>query len=165
MTGRRFKVWEGGARFNVRDSWTDAHLLRGHRLYAAKRYKEALADCERALAFPEGLQTARHRTGGCFPEVAYWVGLAQQTLGRNEDAQRTWKESAGTQVGSRSDDILASADSTVLRFYQALALSKLGEQEKAAAVCKRLLTAGAASRKRTQETDIFAKFGEGQTPA
>jgi tetratricopeptide (TPR) repeat protein len=165
MTGRHFNVWEGGARFNVHDSWTDAHLLRGHRHFAANRYKDALADYERSLQFPEGLQTARHRTGGRFAEVAYWIGLAQQALGRNEDAQRIWKEAAAARIGSGSDDILATADTTVLRFYQALALSRLGERQQAADVFRRLVEAGAASLKRPQETDIFAKFGEGQTPA
>jgi hypothetical protein len=29
MQKHHFHLWEGGARFNVQDAWTDAHMLRG----------------------------------------------------------------------------------------------------------------------------------------
>jgi tetratricopeptide (TPR) repeat protein len=163
MSGRRFNVWEGGARFSVHDSWTDAHLLRGHRHFAAKRHSEALSDYQKALEFPEGLQTARHRTGGRFPEVAYWIGVAQEALGKGQDAKRTWQEIAEAQVGSGADDILATADTAVLRAYQALALAKLGRKAEADAVFNKLIASAKTSLNGTEKADFFAKFGEGQT--
>ena len=164
MTNRRFNVWEGGARFSVHDSWTDAHLLRGHQHFAAKRFKDALADYERALEFPEGLQTARHRTGGRFPEVAWWTGLAMEALGQQERATKLWAEVAETRIGSGNDDILATADSTVLRFYRALAQGRLGHKGAATEVFTRLVKSGASALKKAETSDFFAKFGEGQTP-
>ena len=63
MTGRQFNVWEGGARFGVYDYWTDAHLLRGHDNFAAKKYTDALADYQAAID-SKMCQLAKTRRGG-----------------------------------------------------------------------------------------------------
>ncbi len=94
MTGRQFNVWEGGARFGVYDSWTDAHLLRGHKNFADKKYAEALADYKAAIEFPANLQVARTRRGGRAAEVTYWIALAYEALGEQEKAKASFQESA-----------------------------------------------------------------------
>ncbi len=163
MTGRRFNVWEGGARFNVHDSWTDAHLLRGHQRLAAGQAKEALADYEAALKFPETLQVARFRTGGRFPEATYWIGVAHEALGDRAAAQASWKESSARLPRFGGDDILPTTDRTVLLYYQASALRKLGENEKAAGLFQQLVKSGARALGQSGKVDVFAKFGDQQS--
>ena len=75
MTGRRFAVWEGGT-LTVADSWTDAHLLRGHQLFAQKRYGEALADYQTAIKLPENLPSERQDAREA--EGSYWIGCAMK---------------------------------------------------------------------------------------
>jgi tetratricopeptide (TPR) repeat protein len=163
MTGRRFNVWEGGARFNVHDVWTDAHLLRGHQRFAARQYKDALADYRTALEFPETLQVARFRTGGRFPEVSYWIGLAQDALGQKDAARATWKECSAELPHVGADDILPTTDRTVLLYYQASALGKLGESARAKELFSRLVKSGERALSQGDKVDFFAKFGEQQT--
>jgi tetratricopeptide (TPR) repeat protein len=163
MTGRRFNVWEGGARFNVHDVWTDAHLLRGHQYLAAGRNKEALADYERSLAFPETLSVARFRGGGRHAEVTYWIGVAHEALGDAEKARAAWKEASAELPRVGQDDILPTTDRTVLLYYQARALGKLGERDRAAALFQRLVKSGAGALAQGDKVDFFAKFGEQQT--
>jgi tetratricopeptide (TPR) repeat protein len=163
MTGRRFNVWEGGARFNVHDQWTDAHLLRGHQHLAAGRAKEALADYERSLAFPETLSVARFRRGGRHAETQYWIGVAQDALGDKDKARASWKEASAELPRVGQDDILPTTDRTVLLYYQALALRKLGEADRASALFQRLVKSGASALAQRDKVDFFAKFGEQQT--
>jgi tetratricopeptide (TPR) repeat protein len=163
MRGRRFNVWEGGARFNVHDCWTDAHLLRGHARMKAGRLKEALADYQAALEFPENLQVARFRRGGRAPEGSYWVGVAYDALGESAKAREAWKEAAVELPRVGEDDVLPTTDRTVLLYYQAMALAKLGQTEQAAGLFGRLVKSGQSALAQGQKIDFFAKFGEQQT--
>jgi len=93
MQSRQFNIWEGGARYNVTDPWTDAHLLRGHQYFAAKQYREALADYQAALSFPDNLRAERREgSGPRSAEVAYWIGTAYEALGENPKAKQSWQE-------------------------------------------------------------------------
>jgi tetratricopeptide (TPR) repeat protein len=156
-------VWEGGARFNVHDCWTDAHLLRGHARMKAGRLKEALADYQAALEFPENLQVARFRRGGRAPEGSYWVGVAYDALGESAKAREAWKEAAVELPRVGEDDVLPTTDRTVLLYYQAMALAKLGQTEQAAGLFGRLVKSGQSALAQGQKIDFFAKFGEQQT--
>ena len=163
MTGRRFNVWEGGARFGVFDTWTDAHLLRGHKKFAAKKYGEALAEYQAAIDYPENLQVAKSRRGGRSQEVAYWVGVAYEALGEQEKAKTSFQESAAETSRATQDDILPTSDRSVLSYYRALSLKKLGDNEKAAAIFKQLVKSGNDSLDRQAGADFFSKFGERQS--
>ena len=162
MKGRRFNVWEGGVRFSVHDTWTDAHLLRGHKLLASNP-KQALADYRAALEFPENLQVARFRRGGRHAEVAYWIGVAQEAAGDGAGARESWKEAAAEIPRVGGDDILPTTDRTVLLYYQALALRKLGDRDKAAGLFERLVKSGENALTRQEKVDVFAKFGDQQS--
>ena len=160
MTGRRFNVWEGGARFSVHDAWTDAHLLRGRDRLAAGRAQDALADFQVALEFPETLQVARFKTGGRFPEARYWVGVALESLGQKSKAVGAWKDASAEIPQIGNDDILPTTDRTLLVYYQAMALDKLGQSARAAGLYRSLVRAGDAALKEKPALDFFAKFGD-----
>jgi tetratricopeptide (TPR) repeat protein len=163
MTGRQFNVWEGGARFGVYDCWTDAHLLRGHENFAAKKYTAALADYQAAIDFPVNLQVAKTRRGGRATEVAYWIATAYEALGNQEKAKASFQESAAELPRTGQDDVLPASDRSVLSYYRALSLKKLGEDDKAAAVFQQLVASGNDSLDRGASTDFFSKFGERQS--
>jgi tetratricopeptide (TPR) repeat protein len=163
MTGRRFNVWEGGARFSVNDSWTDAHLLSGHQKIAAKKYAETLADYKAAVEFPENLQVARMRRGGRAPEVSYWIGTAYEAMGDKEKAKASFQESAAELPRDGQDDVLPASDRTVLSYYRAMSLKKLGENDQADAIFQRLVKSGNEAAERRSGDDFFSKFGERQS--
>jgi tetratricopeptide (TPR) repeat protein len=161
---RHFHLWEGGARFNVQDAWTDAHLLRGHRKMKAKDYAGALKDYQAAIQYPENIEVTRGYRGSRAPEVFYFAGLALETLGRGEEAKKAWRDSASELLGTE-DNPRATVDSgAVLLYYQALSLTKLGETARAKALFQSLLDAAKRSLDRAEGQEFFAKFGERQSP-
>ena len=163
MTGRQFNVWEGGARFGVYDYWTDAHLLRGHENFAAKKYTEALADYQAAIDFPVNLQVAKTRRGGRAAELSYWIATAYEALGEEEKAKASFQESAAELPRTGQDDVLPTSDRSVLSYYRALSLKKLGDNDKAADIFQQLITFGNNSLDLGSSTDFFSKFGERQS--
>jgi len=163
MTGRQFNVWEGGARFSVHDIWTDAHLLLGRKQMAAKHYREALADYRAALEFPENLQTARTRWSGRYPEVAYWIGTAHEAMGNMKKAREFWSESSADLPPAGGDNVLLATDRSILLFYEALSLRRLGQPEKAESLFQELVRSGEKALQQTPTVDFFAKFGEQQS--
>ncbi len=162
MRGRRFNVWEGGVRFSVHDTWTDAHLLRGHSLRTSDP-KRALADYRAALEFPDNLQVARFRSGGRHAEVSYWIGVALEVAGDTAGAREAWREAAAEIPRVGGDDILPTTDRTVLLYYQAMALARLGEKERAARLFAELVKSGESALRRQPKVDVFAKFGDRQS--
>ncbi|HUT47144.1 MAG TPA: tetratricopeptide repeat protein, partial [Sedimentisphaerales bacterium] len=156
MRGRKFNIWEGGARFNVNDCWTDAYLLRGHKHFAAGRYRQALADYQSSVEFPENLRASESRGGRRGAEVAYWIATTYEALGDREKAEKFWTESssAGRTRGGRSAQ----------RYYQALSLRKLGKNEDVEEIFRDLVKSGNEALQRTSsQIDFFAKFGEQQS--
>lgn len=163
MQGRHFNVWEGGARFSIHDSWTDAHLLLGKKSLQQKRYKEALASFQKALEFPENLQTAKNSWSGRNAEVAYWIGVGYDALGEKANAERHWKESSADMADIGNDDVLPTTDRSVLLYYQALSLLKLGQHNKANAIFAGLVKSGKEALSEDAGVDFFAKFGQQQS--
>jgi tetratricopeptide (TPR) repeat protein len=156
MKGRRFNIWEGGARFNINDCWTDAHLLRGHQHFAAGQYKEALADYQASIEFPENLQASESRGSRRDAEVDYWIATAYEALGDHQNAEKFWTESssAGRPRGRQG----------IQQFYQALSLQKLGKKENVEEIFQDLVKSGNEALQRTSSNiDFFAKFGEQQS--
>ncbi len=148
LSGRRFSVWEGGT-LNVRDPWTNAHLLRGHEHRSARRYKEAIASYEAALTFPENLTSERLDAAIRRTEVSYWIGIAREALGDKPGARREWESIAkGTAPQGGRRDATAGSDQ---RYYEALALRKLGQNEAARERLSSLLDA--ANRTLDQKPD------------
>jgi tetratricopeptide (TPR) repeat protein len=156
LKGRTFSIWEGGTRFNTGEAWTDAYLTRGLQHYAAKQYREALADFETALKYPANLR-ATAGVGAPNPrqaEIAYWTACAQDALGQHEPARQGW-----TQVAAAADNAAtggrgggrggfggnALTTRGVQRYYQALALRQLGKTDQADTILRELVSSGASA--------------------
>ena len=161
MHDRSFDTWEGGGRGRVSDSWTDAHLLRGHRHFAAGRYQEALADYRTSIEFPENLQAGISRGSRRRPEMAYWIGSAYEGLGDLEKAAQHWQESSSSEI-RRSRRFRGLSTRSVQRYYQALSLRKLGQADKAEETFKGLVESGQRALERKTERDFSSELEERQ---
>lgn len=168
LSSRRFTVWEGGS-LNVRDPWTNAHILRGHEHRAAGRHKEAIASYERALTFPENLTSERLDSSRRRAEVAYWTGIAREAMGDREGARRAWESAASGAASSQTRVRDFQLDGADQRYYEALALRKLGQEDAARARLASLLeTATRAlaqapgevdgSRRRPPDREAMARY-------
>lgn len=164
MEKRHFHLWEGGARFNVQDAWTDAHLLRGHRKLAAKDHAGALKDYLASIEYPENLEVTRAYRGSRAPEAFYFAGLALGSLGRTDDARKAWRDSAAELIGTEDNPHPAVESGAVLLYYQALSLAKLGESARAQTLFRSLIESAKAALQRAEGREFFAKFGERQSP-
>lgn len=164
MRERHFHLWEGGARFNVQDAWTDAHLQLGHAKRAKGDLEGALADYLAAIEYPENLEVTRAYRGSRAPEVFYFAGVAQEALGRKEAARQSWRTSASELIGSEDEPRPTVNAGAVLLYYQALSLRKLGEKQRAQAILRTLLRAAGEAMRPGQANEFFAKFGERQSP-
>jgi tetratricopeptide (TPR) repeat protein len=92
MKNRVFSIWEGGGAFNTGQAWADAHLIRGLNYFGKKKYLEALADFQTALAPPENLRAERSNSRA--NQIKYWMGCAFDALNQKENAMQSWKEVA-----------------------------------------------------------------------
>ncbi len=159
---RFFRAWEGGGRFSLGDSWVNANLVRGHQRFAARQFKEALAAYQAASELPATLQEAGGSLAARKGEVDYWIGNAYEALGEKEKARQSWRaaaETSGTKESGRGrlgeggeggrgrspvgGGAAGAHVAQAASYYQALALEKLGEGDRAKAIFQRLAEAGA----------------------
>ena len=153
---RFFRAWEGGGRFSLGDSWINANLALGHRQVASKKYAEALADYQAALQIPVTLQEAAGDVSGRKSEISYWIGNAYEAMGEKEKALNSWSEATKPPVSEPPDprgpfrerasmggQAAGGHIEQAALYYQALALEKLGQAERAKAIYQQLVDAGA----------------------
>jgi tetratricopeptide (TPR) repeat protein len=172
MKSRFFRAWEGGQRYSLGDSWINANLLRGRQHLGTKEFKDALADFQSAAQMPANLQDATGNVGARNGEIAYWTGVAYDALGDAAKAKDAWTQAAGTiaSAGGNSPPTtvptgrgrgrgrggaggfgrgamggLASGVrvAQAADYYQALALQKLGDKDRANAIFQQLIDDGA----------------------
>jgi tetratricopeptide (TPR) repeat protein len=134
LRSHHFRRWEGVA--NVHGALVDAHLLRGMDHQKAGRTKDAMADFEAALEYPENLETARPYHGGREPQIFYLMG------------------DYGKAVAARQENLW-----TLSRWYQALSLRKLGRETEAVAVLDGIAAHAKGILEAGPKEDFFAKFG------
>jgi tetratricopeptide (TPR) repeat protein len=150
LQSRTFSIWEGGTQFNTGEAWADAHLVRGLQHFNAKQYREALADFEAALNPPKNLR-AEQRGGSRQAELAYWIGCANEALGKSEQARQSWTSATVTNApttGNRRGNAVAAR---AARYFQALAFQKLGQNDKAKPIFEDLVDSGTFALKPLEE--------------
>jgi tetratricopeptide (TPR) repeat protein len=151
LQGRTFSIWEGATPFSTGNAWTAAHLVRGLRRMDAKQYKEALADFQESLKFPENLRASFGRGEGNPRglEIQYWIACAEDGSGQHDQALRDWGRIAGVInepgiLWGDDGDSLSAAGSSI--YYQGMALQRLGQSDRAASEFRRLLDLAAARK-------------------
>jgi tetratricopeptide (TPR) repeat protein len=127
---------------------------------AAKQYALALADYQAALQVPDNLAEATGNVSGRRGEIEYWIGNAYEAMGDAAKASSAWSDAAGTGAAGaggpgangpmRSRGNIGGLAAGVREeqaapFYQALALEKLGQPERAKAIFTQLIATGSKS--------------------
>jgi tetratricopeptide (TPR) repeat protein len=190
LESRFFRPWEGGATFSLGDSWINANLTRGHQQMAAKQYAAALASYQAALHIPDNLDEATGNIAGRSHEIQYWIGSAYEALGDSAKARSAWTEAATpppSDATNAAKDAAYSGHFTngslggisagvrveqAATFYQARALEKLGQPDRAKALYTTLVDTGekelrsaltaSPENQRTQAADSHFLIGLGQ---
>ena len=163
MTNRRFNVWEGGARFNVNDYWTDAYLMLGHAEMKKGNNKKAIGYYKLSVDYPSNLQTARGSSSGRFPEASWWAGVAYNAARDSKRALKEWNSAVQNIPEGRGGRQFGVSSESMSLFYQALSLRKLGQKEKASEIFNQLISSGNRSLENRDQIDFFAKFGQQQS--
>jgi tetratricopeptide (TPR) repeat protein len=146
LTTRHFHAWEGGG--EIHDVYVDAHLRKGERLLRQGQYRQVLSEYEAARAYPQSLEVGEPYREPHLEEIAYHVGLAQEALGERA-ARQSFEQAAAAPSSEGSEN----------RFYQGLALLRLGRREEANRLFDGLVQAGKELEARA-DLDYFAKFGD-----
>ena len=165
MTGRKFAQAEG-TNLNVSDQWASAHILRGQQEIAAKKYKDALADFEKAVTVPDNLPARGFGEGGGHSaEIAYLTGLAYEGMGDHAKATESWNKASAPAPsggpGRRGGGMPAGAGGGTQSYYQALCLQKLGQPDKAKAMFQALVDSGQRALTRPEPAE-GGRGGRGQ---
>jgi tetratricopeptide (TPR) repeat protein len=159
---RFFRAWEGGGRFSLGDSWVNANLARGQRCLIEKQYAQALADYQTAMQLPVTLKEASGNISSRKDEVSYWIGNAYEAMGDADNARRYWSEAAASEAAGASDGESGTGAhgqpggrasigglgagvhvEQAALYYQAMALEKLGQADRAKTIFEQLIDAGA----------------------
>lgn len=137
---------------NLHDLFVDAHLLKGRELMQNNQTKEALDHFLKADSYPGNHMIGRISNYRKEAQIFYYTGQAYQHMKQDKLAQQYFTRASETAVGSSE-----------YLFYQALAYRALGEDKKAGESIDRLVKSGRDALKREEDTDFFAKFGEGRS--
>ena len=89
----RFHVAEGQR--DLHDHYAFALVGRAMTHLLAGRSKEALADLDASLEYPENLGIGRSERAGSNATVQYWRGVALNNLGRADEAKKAWQDGVG----------------------------------------------------------------------
>jgi tetratricopeptide (TPR) repeat protein len=145
LEGRTFSVWEGVTAYNTGELWMNAHLARGLKSFDDKDYHAALADFEAAAKFPANLRANDQTAAAHQAEINYRIGCAHEALGELEPARAAWSLAATNSApenrgpARRGGNALAGRASG---YFQALALRKLGQNDRAETIFRELIAAG-----------------------
>ncbi|OHB64616.1 MAG: hypothetical protein A2Y77_09205, partial [Planctomycetes bacterium RBG_13_62_9] len=146
-------VREGGG--EIRDVYVDAHLLRGLSRLKQNQPKPALEDFLAAAQYPENLSVGRPKNDPRAPQIAYYTALAHEALDDSEQAKQQFTKAADQRGRGQGSDG---------RFYQAMAMKKLGRDADAQGIFEELIQTGQDRLTRSEAVDFFAKFGERESP-
>lgn len=124
----------------------------------AKQYALALADYQAALKIPDSLQEATGNVSGRRGEISYWIGTVYQATGDSAMARQAWinaaegttEAAAGTNGPVRTRANIGGLAAGVREeqaapYYQALAMEKLGQEDRAKAIFAELIVTGTRS--------------------
>jgi tetratricopeptide (TPR) repeat protein len=129
----------------------DAHLVAGLARFDAGRYQDALAEFQASSSFPENLRAMRDDSAGAM-EVAYWTGCAYEKLGDSTRATQAWTAAAAPARQEARPSWMREnpAVTATRRFYQAMAMTKLGQADRAEPVFRDLVQSGLAVLKNVE---------------
>jgi tetratricopeptide (TPR) repeat protein len=151
LLSRKFQPWEGGEGL-VLGQYMRAHLLLGQRALRAGAHLEALRCFEAAEEFPESLSEVPHLLMNR-SIVAYWLGVAEAAMGERLNAERHW-ERAAKRLGDFQQMAVQSISEQT--YWSAQSLRRLGREQDARNLFRRIHEFGAALERQPATIDYFA---------
>jgi tetratricopeptide (TPR) repeat protein len=143
LSARRFSPWEGGEGL-VSAQYVHAHRSLGEAALVSERYADALRHFEDARNFPQNLGEGKHLLT-LERDLDYFSGLAAEQLGETLLATRYWCAAAAP---------LRAV--SIHSYFQAKALSALGEEQAAHSVLSSLAEFAATQIRTESKIDYFA---------
>lgn len=147
-----FHAQEG--RRDVHDLFVDAHLLKGLDLLKHAQPDEALKHFHRAAEYPENLSVGRPANDPQAAQIAYYLGLAYDTLKQETKARESYQQAA---------EMTGLGGNPVAQFCQAMSLKQLGQSAACEKALAALIQAGKKGLAQEESSDFFAKFGTGRS--
>jgi tetratricopeptide (TPR) repeat protein len=125
---RQFRVAEG--EYQLHDDYAAALMARAMTHLAAGRNRQALADLDAAMDYPENLGIGRPDRAGADATIHYWRGVALNSLGQAAEAKKEWSQAAeGGRLSRRMSPW--SAERGLHAVHAIMALRRLGEAARA----------------------------------
>jgi len=149
LGNNRFYTSEGGGQL-LHTAHVDSRLLRGLRYMKHKQYSKALQDFLTAKEYPENLSLLIPRQEKRSAQIFYHIASAYAALKDRGSAEKFYNKTINLDVPDRWPDA---------RFYQAMALRELGQNEKASMIFDELVANATENLSGGEKIDFFAKFG------
>ncbi len=151
LTENNFAIREG--QNHLREANVDASLLLAKQKMAASKYQEALNILLNAHALPGQNVEKSECDDERMPQLDYYIGLVYKEL-KN-------KQKSGFYFNRSTNYKLKESD--YVRYYQALSMINLGQNDKANDIFNYFIKYGQERLTKGQEVDYFAKYGERET--
>lgn len=153
IMNRKFHPWEGGegkvsGQYIVSLIQLAKEDIRNH------QYNNALAKLTSARFYPQNLGEGK-LPGTQENDIYYWLGVVYNNLGDTENAKLHW-EKATVGLDEPSAAIFYNDQQPDKLFYQGLAWEKLGNQERANQIFRRLVQFGGEHKDDDVRIDYFA---------
>jgi tetratricopeptide (TPR) repeat protein len=151
LLARHFQPWEGGEGL-VLAQYVRAHLMLGQSALGNNQPAVAIFHFEAALNPPQSLSEARHLLAS-HSAIDYWMGVANDALGKKDEAAKWWNRAVAREGDFSQMQVHAISETT---WWTALALEKLGQSEKAAALFQEIHDHALQLERETPTIDYFA---------
>jgi tetratricopeptide (TPR) repeat protein len=146
---RRFHPWEGGTG-KISTQFTNAHVLLGRDALEAGDPAKALGHFEAAQDYPESLGEGKHLLTSD-AHIHYFSGLAKEAMGHDEEARVSFRSAAGAKTDFSFETYRAQTGYSAVTYYQALAFSKLDQEDVARERLEALLAFATAEMQATEK--------------
>lgn len=120
LTTHHFRTWEGGR--EIYWYYVDAHVLKALALMKENKDKEAVEYLKKALLYPENLEVGKPLDDERNAMIYYVMAQAMERTGNRKEAQQYYRNCVEAKNSHAWPD---------LKYYQALALQRMGDSAKA----------------------------------
>jgi tetratricopeptide (TPR) repeat protein len=151
MLNRKFQPWEGGEGL-VLSQFTRSHLLLGQLALAERDPLRARTFFQAVLDPPRNLGEAKHLLANQ-SEVWFWLGESNAQADCHAEAKEYWNRAARQRGDFQQMSVRSVSDMT---FWSAMALRRLGEGAKAAALFELILNFSHNLEMQIPKVDYFA---------
>ena len=150
---RQFHPWEGGEG-KVPAQYLLSHIQIATKALRKNEYEKALHHLQSALSYPQNLGEGKLH-GARDNDIYYWMGCANNGLGRSGESINCWEKAAKGQV-TISQPLFYNDHQPEKVLYQGLALLKLKRDEEAEEIFNRLVRHGKEHMSDNFKIDYFA---------